>query len=117
MYCVACVSRAGKTGAALVTAGFAVALMLAGAAPALAIPSPELIVGSLSSISQLIALVSALLGGGAVVAGVKARGGASGIAAKTALGVIAVLMIALGVLAYFYVSQQTAERSRLEATL
>src|SRR3954467_7179164 len=72
MYCVACVSRAGKTGAALVTAGFAVALMLAGAAPAYAIPSPELVVGSLSSISQLIALGSALLGGGAAAFGARA---------------------------------------------
>jgi phosphoenolpyruvate synthase/pyruvate phosphate dikinase/rhodanese-related sulfurtransferase/membrane protein insertase Oxa1/YidC/SpoIIIJ len=98
----------------------ALALLAAGTSSALAIPSPELVVGSLSSISQLIALVSALLGGGAVVVGVKARGGmsgASGIAVKTALGVIAVLIIMLGTLAYLYVAQQNAERARLEATL
>lgn len=98
----------------------ALALLTAGTGSALAIPSPELVVGSLSSISQLIALVSALLGGGAAVVGVTARrgtSGRSGIAAKTALAVIAVLIVALGALAYFYVDQQNAEKARLEATL
>src|SRR4051812_44373429 len=70
MFRVPCVSRAGKTGAALV--GVAVAMMVAGADPAYAIPSPELVVGSLSSISQLIALGSAILGGGAAAFGARA---------------------------------------------
>ena len=80
MYRVACVSRAGNTGAAVVTAGFAIALMVAGAEPAYAIPSPELVVGSLSSISQLIALGSAILGGGVRRAGFVAREGRAGLA-------------------------------------
>jgi rhodanese-related sulfurtransferase len=98
----------------------ALALVLVGTGSAFAIPSPELVVGSLSSISQLIALVSALLGGGAAVVGVKAGRGMSGASGKTvkiALGAIAVLAIALGVLAYLYVDQQNAEKARLEATL
>ena len=40
--------------------------------PSYAIPSPDLVVGSISSISQLIALASAMIGGGAVVVGVRA---------------------------------------------
>lgn len=50
--------------------GWGVALgFLTASAPAAAIPSPELVVGSLSSLSQLVAVVSALLGGGALAAG------------------------------------------------
>src|SRR5215212_9750337 len=96
------------------------ALLFGGTGSALAIPSPELVVGSLSSISQLIALVSALLGGGAAVIGVKAKrgmAGASGIAVKAAFAVIALLVIALGALTFLYIDQQNAEKARLEATL
>ena len=50
----------------------AAAALVIGTQPAFAIPSPELVVGSLSSISQLIALVSAILGGGAVAVGARA---------------------------------------------
>src|SRR5215471_9073585 len=42
--------------------------------PAFAIPSPELVVGSFTSISQLIALASALIGGGATLAAIRLRG-------------------------------------------
>ena len=48
-------------------------LSLVRATPSYAIPSPDLVVGSLSSISQLIALVSAMIGGGAVIVGARAR--------------------------------------------
>ena len=43
------------------------------ATPAAAIPSPELVVGTLSSVSQLFTLLAALLGGGALAAGASAR--------------------------------------------
>ncbi len=50
---------------------------LSRAGPAQAIPSPELVIGTLSSISQVFAVLSALLGGGAVAAGVGAAGRSS----------------------------------------
>ena len=52
--------------------GAAAALML-GTTPVLAIPSPELVVGSLVSVSQLVALASAVLGGGAAYAATRSR--------------------------------------------
>src|SRR4051812_26577943 len=70
MYRVKAVNHAGRSGAAIVTIAFFGVLF--GAAPAYAIPSPELVVGSLSSISQLIALASAILGGGAAAFGARA---------------------------------------------
>ena len=39
--------------------------------PALAIPSPELVIGSLSSLSQLVTLLTAMLGGGAAIVGAR----------------------------------------------
>src|SRR4051812_5945497 len=122
MYCVACVSRAGKTGAALVTAGFAVALMLAGAAPAYAIPSPELVVGSLSSISQLIALGSALLGGGAAAFGARAlsRGKGPKVSpwpVRIAFGFMIVFAASAALNTYQYITQRNENQSRLEANL
>ena len=48
-------------------------LVLAFETSAFAIPSPELVVGSFTSISQLFALGSALLGGGATVATLRMR--------------------------------------------
>ena len=54
----------------------ALALCLLGTGQAFAIPSPELVVGSFVSISQLFALASAVLGGGAAYrhhAGAQAR--------------------------------------------
>jgi hypothetical protein len=42
-------------------------LLVVSHGPALAIPSPELVVGSLTSLSQLAAIGSALLGGGAAL--------------------------------------------------
>ena len=51
----------------------ALALCLLGTEQAFAIPSPELVVGSFVSISQLFALASAVLGGGAAYATMRAR--------------------------------------------
>lgn len=99
---------------------FGSAFLTFGTGSAYAIPSPELVVGSLSSISQLIGLVAALLGGGAAVVGVRARRGMSGASArgmKICLGVIACLLVGMGVLTYLYINQQDAEKARLQSTL
>ena len=50
------------------------AALIAFTRPAFAIPSPELVVGSISSLSQLAALLSALIGGGAIAAGSRSGG-------------------------------------------
>jgi len=49
-----------------------------GSTPAQAIPSPELVIGSFVSLSQLLALASAVLGGGAAYATMRARRGGGG---------------------------------------
>ena len=49
----------------------AAGLLAVSATPAFAIPSPELVVGTLTSLSQLMALLSAVIGGGAVAAGAR----------------------------------------------
>ncbi len=49
------------------------AAVFACAGSAWAIPSPELVIGSVSSLSQLFALGAAMLGGGAVLAGVRTK--------------------------------------------
>ena len=57
------------------------AVLLLGTPPAFAIPSPELVVGSLSSLSQVASLIFAMLGGGAALMGARAvsnRVGAKG---------------------------------------
>lgn len=91
--------------------------------PALAIPSPELVVGSLSSLSQLVAVVSALLGGGAVAAGARygtgrgASGRPSPWPLRVALGAILLAFGGLGLALHLYLSQTAERRQRLEATL
>lgn len=95
----------------------ATALLLFGSQPALAIPSPELVVGSLTSLSQLAAIGSALLGGGAVAIGARSRSAAAPALKRLALifGGLAVLFFGLNV--YQWKTHQAAERARLEATL
>src|ERR1700704_6676767 len=83
-----------STGAILTVTGF----WLAGTEPAHAIPSPELVVGSFVSVSQLFALASAVLGGGAAFATMKARkrGGSAAMSKGllyTAAGLFAVMCI------------------------
>src|SRR5688572_9062962 len=80
----------------------ALALWLGGTNPAFAIPSPELVVGSFASISQLFALASAVLGGGAAFATmrVRRRGGSAEMSRgllTTALGLFAVLVVSIGI--------------------
>lgn len=97
----------------------ATAVVLATVSPADAIPSPELIVGSLASLSQLGALLSALLGGGAAVAAGRSRGGRlSGrpmAAAAIGLGLLAVALGALNV--HQWQSARDERQQRLSATL
>jgi rifampicin phosphotransferase len=89
------------------------------ATPAFAIPSPELIVGSFTSISQLIALLSAMLGGGAALVGIRAsaKPDTSRRAWQIAIGAIACLFVSLAFNFYQYSRAQNERQSRLEATL
>ena len=99
----------------------ALALLLAGDGQAFAIPSPELVVGSFVSISQLFALASAVLGGGAAYA----TCGRAGTAARRCRGrfstprpaLFAVLVVSISVNIYQYVTEANARQERLEATL
>ena len=101
------------------TACGAIVVLLGAATPALAIPSPELVVGSLSSLSQVVALVSAMLGGGALLAGARAstRPVASRRLQLFGIGAGVCLVLSLGVNAYQYASQKADRRAMLEATL
>jgi rhodanese-related sulfurtransferase/membrane protein insertase Oxa1/YidC/SpoIIIJ len=93
-------------------------VLVGGTIPAFAIPSPELIVGSFTSISQLVALVSAMLGGGAAFVGVRA--GKQQLARRAwqvAAGAMVCLAISLGVNFYQFSNAQAERQERLEATL
>ena len=106
---------------ARLAAGLVVVLaaVLAGTGSAFAIPSPELIVGSFTSISQLFALGSALLGGGAAVATMRmrARGAPTRSAFAVLVGALLVLTGSLGLNVYQYVAYGADRQARLEATL
>jgi rhodanese-related sulfurtransferase/membrane protein insertase Oxa1/YidC/SpoIIIJ/phosphohistidine swiveling domain-containing protein len=100
----------------------ALAFSLAGINQAYAIPSPELVVGSFVSISQLFALASAVLGGGAAFATmrVRRRGGSAEMSRGllyTAVGMFALLAVSVGVNIYQYVSNANARQARLEGAL
>src|ERR1700693_4667122 len=93
------VPGAAMSGFSSASASVAGALIfgLAGTGSAFAIPSPELVVGSFTSISQIFALGSALLGGGAAVATLRMRSrGAPGLSRRFVAIAIAgfVLLIA-----------------------
>src|SRR5207237_1784524 len=97
----------------------ALALCLAGTEQALAIPSPELVVGSFVSISQLLALMSAVLGGGAAYATMRARkrGGSAEISRGLlymAAGLFAAMTISIGVNIWQYVTDANVRQERLE---
>ncbi len=91
--------------------------------PACAIPSPELIVGALSGLSQIGAVIAAMLGGGAALA-LRRRGNSRAeLAALTrrfrrtiaVLGLIALCLAGLN--AMQWVSNAQSQRARLESTL
>lgn len=85
--------------------------------PSMAIPSPELVVGSISSLSQLAALISALFGGAAAIGFGARRSAASKHAIAFAAVATGLLFISLGLNAYQYLDAGAKERARLEATL
>lgn len=107
-----------RTAAASVAASLF--LGFAGATPAWAIPSPELVVGSFTSVSQLIALVSAVIGGSALLV---ARGTnrAQAALSRRVLTVIAgsaiLLAGSIGLNIYQHVGKQNERQARLEETL
>lgn len=111
-------SRVSKTSALV---AFLACTTLAG--PAFAIPSPELVIGSVSSLSQLLALLSAILGGGAIAAGARTNsiGGASRRANKMVVrftgAMVLVFALSLGTNVYQFMDRNESARARLEATL
>ena len=119
---VRCVrSVTGSFASIVATFSGAIALSLLGTGPALAIPSPELIVGSFVSLSQLFALASAILGGGAAYATVRARrSGSQGLSRSlmvAAAAMFVLLVVSVGFNIYQYVEQKNERQARLEETL
>jgi rifampicin phosphotransferase len=99
----------------------AVAACLADGTPAFAIPSPELIVGSFTSISQLVALLSAMVAGGAAVIGARARSSGNEISVRRirslTIAAVVLLALSLGANLYQFWSAHAQLQKRLEATL
>src|ERR1043165_3333606 len=95
-------------------------LALTGATPASAIPSPELVVGSFTSVSQLIALASALIGGG-TLAVMRGRSRAQAALSRWLLAGVAgaAILLAGSVVLnlYQHVGKQNERQARLEETL
>jgi rhodanese-related sulfurtransferase/phosphohistidine swiveling domain-containing protein len=118
----ACIRRIAGT-ASFTVFNLAIALVscILGAGQAHAIPSPELVVGSFVSISQLFALASAVLGGGAAYATMRAKNGGSARMSRgllyTSLGLFVVLCVSIGGNVWQYVTDSNARQERLEATL
>jgi rhodanese-related sulfurtransferase/membrane protein insertase Oxa1/YidC/SpoIIIJ/phosphohistidine swiveling domain-containing protein len=118
-----CIRRfAGAAAFTVMTTFGALALSLLGTGEAFAIPSPELVVGSFVSLSQLFALASAVLGGGAAYATMRAkkRGGSAQMSRGllyTAGGLFFVMCVSVGVNIWQYVTDSNARQARLEATL
>lgn len=91
-----------------------------GAHPAYAIPSPELVVGSLSSISQLFALFTALIGGSVAVGAVRIRSHGSRfprLGTGIILGLIVLCAASIGFNFFQYFEHRNEAQARLEATL
>ncbi len=119
MSILGCVQRAA---AALMFTLAIVVAYLSGSSQAFAIPSPELVVGSFVSISQLLALMSAVLGGGAAYATMRARKrGGSGAMSRgliyIAAGLFAAMTLSIVANIWQYVAQNNERQARLESTL
>ena len=113
---------AGAAAVIVMTMIGALALCVLGTEDAFAIPSPELVVGSFVSLSQLFALASAVLGGGAAYATMRAkkRGGSAQMSRGllyTAGGLFVVMCVSIGFNIWQYVTDANARQARLEATL
>jgi rifampicin phosphotransferase len=101
---------------------FAAALSFLSTRTAWAIPSPELLIGSISSISQLLTLGAASFGGAAALGlGLSARRAGNAKSAqrmiKIAAGLLVVMLASLAVNVYQYQSSSKERQDRLEATL
>lgn len=94
-------------------------LLVATSDAVLAIPSPELIVSSLSSLSHLWAIAGALAGGGAVALGARARGAkiADQRMRRWLIAALSVAGVALALDVAQFAKAQTERAERLEATL
>ncbi len=93
-------------------------LLISLSTPAWAIPSPELVVSSLSSLSQLWGMAGVMIGGGAVLSGVSRVGRADDVRVRRWLLIassIAALATALNVAQFM--QARAARTERLEATL
>src|SRR6201989_3017755 len=101
--------------------GLVSAILISGQQPAAAIPSPDLVVGSLVSLSQLVALASTILGGGAVYATARARRQGARLGARAfqliAAGIFVLLCGSIGFNVYQSVDHAHERQSRLEETL
>lgn len=89
--------------------------------PVFAIPSPELVIGSVSSLGQIFALGAAMLGGGAALAGSRSKGRVSAKSSKllvrSGLGVLTFCMLSLGLNYWQYSTAKTTRLTHLQATL
>ncbi len=100
----------------------ATVLCLASTRSAWAIPSPELLIGSISSISQLLTLGAASFGGAAALGlGLSARRAGNAKSAqrmiKIAAGLLVVMLASLAMNVYQYQASSKERQDRLEATL
>jgi rifampicin phosphotransferase len=93
------------------------------ATPALAIPSPELVIGSVASLSQFFAFGTALVGGGAIFAGRRA-GVMQNAGARLSRGLLVSALVLLtvavaltGLNLYQYQTAKQVRLTRLQATL
>jgi membrane protein insertase Oxa1/YidC/SpoIIIJ/rhodanese-related sulfurtransferase/phosphohistidine swiveling domain-containing protein len=110
----------------IVNLAWVVAVFVWFATPAYAIPSPDLVAGSISSLSQLFALASALVGGLAFTGtGIgRGTGGSKTYSPRSRKlrlmligGACTTLCVSLGFNAYQYLSAQQVRLDRLQATL
>jgi rhodanese-related sulfurtransferase/membrane protein insertase Oxa1/YidC/SpoIIIJ/phosphohistidine swiveling domain-containing protein len=122
MRTVGCVRRSvGGAGFVCLAAVAISAFWALGSTPAQAIPSPELVIGSFVSLSQLLALASAVLGGGAAYATMRARrGGGGGLSRGLVAGAVvmfALFCVSAALNIYQFIEQKNERQARLEQTL
>lgn len=114
------VSRRLFTSVSIKSVSLVLSFLLVGVEQALAIPSPELVIGSLSSVSQLLAVASAMLGGGAAAFGLRAGKHNNKHGKKILHLAIALLFVSLtsiGINIYQFSSNANAELARLQSTI
>ncbi|PIB25711.1 hypothetical protein BFP76_00860 [Amylibacter kogurei] len=86
--------------------------------PAFAIPSPELVIGSVSSLTQLFAIGFAMLTGGTAAFGMrKKRQQNSKVTVWVMFGLIILCLVLAAINVWQYTTQKQAMQNRLQATL